>query len=213
MKEKSQIEKKAEARQAELLSAALGGASNAGGHWLNVSGKGFPRLYPQGVSASPFNALFMALHSDNNGCKTNLFTLYSETKARGAAVREHEQGVPFLFYNWNKYVNRNNPNETIDRTAYLQLDEGQKAQFKGVHNREIRTIFNIDQKTLPYVDKPAYEDAVRQDGGVQEKGYTEADNRKLRTRFNDFLLKMRDNLVPVRSDGCGCGLYAASKGL
>ena len=83
MKEKSQIEKKAEARQAELLSAALGGASNAGGHWLNVSGKGFPRLYPQGVSASPFNALFMALHSDNNGCKTNLFTLYSETKARG----------------------------------------------------------------------------------------------------------------------------------
>jgi len=201
MKEKSQIEKKAEARQAELLSAALGGASNAGGHWLNVSGKGFPRLYPQGVSASPFNALFMALHSDNNGCKTNLFTLYSETKARGAAVREHEQGVPFLFYNWNKYVNRNNPNETIDRTAYLQLDEEQKAQFKGVHNREIRTLFNIDQTTLPYVDKPAYEDAVKQDGSVQERGYAEADNRRLRTRFNDFLLKMRDNLVPVRSDG------------
>ena len=47
-------------------------------------------------------------------------------QARGAAVREHEQGVPFLFYNWNKYVNRNNPNETIDRTAYLQLDEEQK---------------------------------------------------------------------------------------
>ena len=93
MKEKSQIEKKAEARQAELLSAALSGASNAGGHWLNVSGKGFPRLYPQGVSASPFNALFMALHSDNNGCKTNLFTLYSETKVRGAAVREHEMPI------------------------------------------------------------------------------------------------------------------------
>ena len=33
--------------------------------------------------------------------------------------------------------------------------KGQKAQFKGVHNREIRTIFNIDQTTLPYVDKPA----------------------------------------------------------
>lgn len=148
MKEKSQIEKKAEARQAELLSAALGGASNAGGHWLNVSGKGFPRLYPQGVSASPFNAL-MALHSDNNGCKTNLFTLYSETKARGAAVREHEQGVPFLFYNWNKYVNRNNPNETIDRTAYLQLDEEHKAQFKGVHNREIRTLSISTRRRCP----------------------------------------------------------------
>ena len=211
MKEKSQIEKKAEARQAELLSAALSGASNAGGHWLNVSGKGFPRLYPQGVSASPFNALFMALHSDNNGCKTNLFTLYSETKARGAAVREHEQGVPFLFYNWNKYVNRNNPNETIDRTAYLQLDEEHKAQFKGVHNREIRTLFNIDQTTLPYVDKPTYEDAIKQDGSVQERGYAEADNRRLRTRFNDFLLKMRDNLVPVRSDGSGVPHYETDK--
>ena len=33
MKEKSQIEKKAEEKQTELLSAALGGASNAGGHW------------------------------------------------------------------------------------------------------------------------------------------------------------------------------------
>lgn len=91
----------------------------------------------------------MALHSDNNGCKTNLFTLYSETKARGAAVREHEQGVPFLFYNWNKYVNRNNPNETIDRTAYLQLDEEQKAQFKGVHNREIRTLSISTRRRCP----------------------------------------------------------------
>ena len=37
MKEKSQIEKKAEARQAELLSAALGGASNAGGLYFGNS--------------------------------------------------------------------------------------------------------------------------------------------------------------------------------
>ena len=104
MKEKSQIEKNAEEKQIALLSTALREASNAGGHWLNASGKRFPRLYPRGVSASPFNALFMALHSDKNGCKTNLFTLYSDAKVRGAAVREHEQGVPFLFYNWNKYV-------------------------------------------------------------------------------------------------------------
>ena len=122
MKEKSTIEKNAEERQIALLSTALSEASNAGGHWLNASGKGYPRLYPNGVSASPFNALFMALHSDRNGCKTNLFTLYSEAKARGTSVREHEQGVPFLFYNWNKYVNRNNPEEIISREAYLEFD-------------------------------------------------------------------------------------------
>ena len=91
MKEKSSIEKKAEEKQIDLLSKALNEASNAGGHWLNASGKKFPRLYPQGVSASPFNALFMALHSDRYGCKTNLFTLYTDAKARGTAVREHEQ--------------------------------------------------------------------------------------------------------------------------
>ena len=91
----------------------------------------------------------MALHSDKNGCKTNLFSLYSDAKARGAAVREQEQGVPFLYYNWNKYVHRNNPDETIDRATYLELDDEKKAQFKGVHNREIRTLFNIDQTMLP----------------------------------------------------------------
>lgn len=116
MKEKSPIEKKAQEKQTDLLSKALSEASNAGGHWLNASGKKFPRLYPQGVSASPFNALFMALHSDRYGCKTNLFTLYTDAKARGTAVREHEQGVPFLFYNWNKYVNRNNP-EAVPMTV------------------------------------------------------------------------------------------------
>lgn len=64
MKEKSQIEKKAEEKQITLLSTALSEASNAGGHWLNASGKGYPRLYPKGVSVSAFNALFMTLHSD-----------------------------------------------------------------------------------------------------------------------------------------------------
>ena len=50
MKEKSQIEKKAEEKQITLLSTALSEASNAGGHWLNASGKGYPRFYPKGVS-------------------------------------------------------------------------------------------------------------------------------------------------------------------
>lgn len=75
MKEKSQIEKNAQEKQVALLSTALNEASNAGGHWLNATGKGYPKFYPRGVAVSPFNGLFMALHSDRNGCKTNLFTL------------------------------------------------------------------------------------------------------------------------------------------
>ncbi|BDW75049.1 hypothetical protein BFINE_08440 [Bacteroides finegoldii DSM 17565] len=130
MKEKSQIEKNAEKKQIDLLSTALREASNAGGHWLNATGKGYPKFYPRGVSVSPFNALFMTLHSDRHGCKTNLFTLYSDAKIRGTSVQEHEQGVPFLFYNWNKYVHRNNPEDIISRDAYMKLDEEVQKQYK-----------------------------------------------------------------------------------
>ena len=211
MKEKSQIEKNAQEKQVSLLSTALNEAANAGGHWLNATGKGYPKFYPKGVAVSPFNGLFMALHSDRNGCKTNLFTLYSDAKARGTAVREHEQGVPFLFYNWNKYVHRNNPEDIISREAYLKLDEEVRKQYKGVHNREIRTLFNIDQTTFPYVDKEAYESVLLKDGSAVERGYSEADERRLHGRFNNFLLKMRDNLVPVRSDGSGMPHYETDK--
>ena len=211
MKEKSQVEKKAGEKQVTLLSAALSEASNAGGHWLNASGKGYPRFYPKGVSVSAFNALFMALHSDKNGCKTNLFTLFSEAKAQGAAVCEHEQGVPFLFYNWNRYVHRNHPERIISREDYMKLDEGEQKQYKGVHNREIRTLFNIDQTTLPYVNRERYEAAVQRYGSAVERGYTETDDRRLHVRFNDFLLKMREGLVPVRSDGSGVPHYETDK--
>ena len=211
MKEKSQIEKNAQEKQVYLLSSALDEAANIGGHWLNVPGKGYPKFYPKGVAVSPFNGLFMALHSDRNGCKTNLFTLYSDAKARGTAVREHEQGVPFLFYNWNKYVHRNNPEDIISREAYLKLDEEVRKQYKGVHNREIRTLFNIDQTTFPYVDKEAYDSVLLKDGSAVERGYSEADERRLHGRFNGFLLKMRDNLVPVRSDGSGMPHYETDK--
>lgn len=211
MKEKSKIEKNAEERQISLLSTALGEASKANGYWLNASGKRYPRLYPHGVSASPFNALFMALHSDRNGCNTNLFTLFSDAKARGTSVREHEQGVPFLYYNWNKYVHRNNPEEFIDRGTYLTLDDEHKKQYKGVHNREIRTLFNIDQTTFPHVDEEAYKAVLQLDGNAMERGFSEADTRRMHIRFNDFLLKMRDGLVPVRYDGSGMPHYETDR--
>lgn len=211
MKEKSKIEKNAEERQISLLSTALGEASKANGYWLNASGKRYPRLYPHGVSASPFNALFMALHSDRNGCNTNLFTLFSDAKARGTSVREHEQGVPFLYYNWNKYVHRNNPEEFIDRGTYLTLDDEQKKQYKGVHNREIRTLFNIDQTTFPHVDEEAYKAVLQLDGNAMEREFSEADTRRMHIRFNDFLLKMRDGLVPVRYDGSGMPHYETDR--
>lgn len=211
MKEKSQFEKNAADKQVELLSEALNGAVSAGGHWLNATGKGYPKFYPAGVSVSPFNALFMALHSDKNGCKSNLFTLYSEAKARGASVREHEKGVPFLFYNWNKYVNKNNPNEVISRNDYQQLSPEEKSQYKGVHNREIRTLFNIDQTLLPHVDKKEYDAALEKYGNSVEQGFGEKELRELRPRFNAFVRSISGNMVPVRTDGSGVAHYDTQK--
>ena len=46
-------------------------------------------------------------------------------------------------------------------------------------NREIRTLFNIDQTTLPYVDKEEYDMVLLKDGSAVERGYSEADERRL----------------------------------
>lgn len=211
MKEKSQFEKNAADEQVELLSGALNGAVSAGGHWLNATGKGYPKFYPAGVAVSPFNALFMALHSDKHGCKSNLFTLYSEAKARGESVKEHEKGVPFLFYNWNKYVNRNNPNEVISRNDYQKLSPEEKNRYKGVHNREIRTLFNIDQTLLPHVDRKAYDDALAKYGNSVEQGFGEKELRELRPKFNAFVQSISRNLAPIRTDGSGVAHYDSQK--
>ena len=211
MKEKSQFEKNAADKQVELLSEALNGAVSAGGHWLNATGKGYPKFYPKGVAVSPFNALFMALHSDKTGSKTNLFTLYSEAKARGESAREHEKGVPFLFYNWNKYVNRNNPNDIISRNDYQQLPPEERNRYKGIHNREIRTLFTINQTLLPLVDKNVYETLVQKHGNSVEQGFGEKELRELRPRFNAFVQAISKNMVPVRTDGSGVAHYDSQK--
>lgn len=144
MKDKSLQEKNAAERQVELITSALGDAADCKGYWLNAAGKNMPKFYPKGVSVSPFNALVMGLNADRNGYKTNLYTLYNDAKNRGESVREHEKGVPFNWYNWSKYVNRHNPEDIIPRKDYLTLSKEEQKQYKGVHNREIRVLFNID---------------------------------------------------------------------
>lgn len=114
MKEKSQIEKNAEERQIELLSTALNEASNAGDTGSTLRARAFRNFIRKVLPSARSTACSWPCIRPN-GCKTNLFTLYSDAKARGTSVREHEQGVPFLFYNWNKYVHRNNPEDIISR--------------------------------------------------------------------------------------------------
>ena len=112
-----------------------------------------PQFYPKGCAVSPFNALIMALHSDQNGYKTNLYTLFNEAKMRGESVREHERGVPFNWYAWNQYVNQTTRMILFQERIIWSCPKRKRTNTKGIHNREIRVLFNIDQTLLPLVDE------------------------------------------------------------
>lgn len=208
---KTQLQKSAEEKQITLLSEALDRSTGIKGYWLNVSGKQYPRFYPKGLAVSPFNALIMSLHSDKNGCKSNLFTTYNQAKSLGASVRENQKGVPFIFYQWNQYVHKNNPTDKISREHYLTLSAEEKDLYKGIHNKEIRTLFNIDQTLLPQINKSAYEKSIQRYGSSIVNGYTESDDKGLRREFNQFLSLMKENLVPIRCDGTGIAHYESDK--
>lgn len=173
MKEKSEFEKRTAEKQVSLLTEALTSAVDAKGHWLNASGKLYPKLYPKGFSVSPFNALVLALDSDAKGCKSNLFTQFSEAKARGESVREHEKGVPFLYYNWNKYVNRNNPDDVITKEAYAELSEQDKQQYKEEMMRQLVSATGHQQRLaregmVMKNGKAPSEDAVKKERLITE---------------------------------------------
>ena len=168
MKEKSPQEKNAAERQVSLITEALSKAADNKGVWLNEQGKQYPRFYPKGAAVSPFNALVMGLNSDKNGFSTNLYTLFSEAKKRDESVMAHERGVPFNWYAWNKYVNRHNPEDIISRKDYQELSATDQTQYKGIHNREIRVLFNIDQTMLPLKDKEKYEEVVKANVGAKK---------------------------------------------
>lgn len=211
MKEKSQQEKNAAERQVELLSEALDKAVDNKGYWLNIAGNAAPGFYDKGVTISPFNALVLALNTDRNGYKTNLYTLYNDARNRGESVREHERGVPFNWYNWDKYIHKQNPDDIISRKEYTELSTIDRMPYKGVQNREIRTLFNIDQTLLPTTDKEKYDALLKKYGHERGKGKGENDAMKLRIVVNDFMLKVRDNLVPIQLVGNGVAHYDKQK--
>ena len=211
MTEKNEQEKLAAERQVELLSSALDKAVENGGVWLNAKGKTAPQFYKKSVTVSPFNAVILGLHSDQNGYKTNEYTLFSEAKKRGESVQTKEKGVPFLWYNWSEYVNKHNPDDVISRNDYLKLPKETQNLYKGIRSREIRTLFNIQQTTLPLVDKDGYEKEVKMHGGTVDRGEPGKQQRSLQMAVNQFLLNMRDNLVAIRKDASGVAHYDTGK--
>lgn len=210
-KDKSPQEKAAVEREKELLSGALNGAAISGGYWLNASGRTAPRFYPKGPEVSPFNALILGMHADRGGYKTARYFSFNEAKKHGEAVLQGEKGVPFHWYKWEKYVNRNDPSDTMSREDYLQLDKEERKQYKGVRNREIRILFNVDQTTLPDSIHETYRALLESHGGINDRGNLKAEERQLRNAVNHFVAQIKENLVPIRKDGTGTPRYDTAK--
>lgn len=199
LKLKSQTEKKAAERQIALLSAALSRAQERDRIWMNPDSKLYPSFYPKGPAISPFNAISLTLHSDENRFRSNLYTTFQEAKTRKEGVKASEKGVPFNWYNWSSYINRNNPDEKISRKDYLALSKEEKAQFKGIHNREIRTLFNLDQTMTPQVDPEHYNKALGWNGGEKERKPGLSEHQIRRDTFAQFLDCVNKNLVTIET--------------
>ena len=211
MKEKSPREQSAAHQQTALLINALNGAVAGSGYWLNAAGRNLPKFYPKGVAVSPFNSLVLGMHTDQSGYKTGLYTMFSDAKQRGEAILQQEHGVPFNWYKWDKYVNRHNSEDMLSREAYKALPEAQQKLYKGVRQREIMVLFNIDQTTLPMADAEKYRDLQQRFGSRADRGYLQSVERQLRSTVNRFVAQVREHLLPVRKDAAGMAHFDTAK--
>lgn len=211
MEEKNQQEKMAVARQVELFENAFNKAKENGGIWLENDGRKAPRLYLKPLQISAFNAIILGMHSDQNGYKTNQYTLFSEAKKRGEFVQTKEKGVPFLWYNWNEYVNKHNPDEKISRSDYQALSSDKQEDYKGIRNREVRSLFNIEQTTLPMVDKTTFDTVVKETGPLKDRTDIESASNEIRQGVENLLEQSRKNLVDIRTDTTGVAHYDSKK--
>ena len=81
-----------------------------------------------------------------------------------------------------------------------------QARYKPNPRDDVYVLFSIDQTTMPHVHKDEYEQHVSQYGGV-EPDSQQASYKDKRIAVNQFILSMRDNLVPIRRDPTGIAHY------
>ena len=146
--------------QASLLSGALAASVQHDGFFLNLSGKQSPVLYHDDQAVSAFNALMMGLHADANGYKSYVYTTYDSSKADGCHVKGGESGLPFNWYQWDKYISKFNAHDVITKEAYDQLDPQMKELYSILRTKEERSVFNIDQTNMSEAKADDYKSLI-----------------------------------------------------
>lgn len=211
MKEKSPQEEKAAIRQVQLINEALSDARNNGGTWLNHAGMSAPRIYPKGPAVSPFNSLILQLFADSRKFPSAQYVFFHTAKASGTPVIGKEKGAPFNWYAWDNYVNRHNPKEVITAADYKKLTPEQQKEYKGVQQRQIRVLFNIDQTVMPHSEAEAYRKVLDRYGSANERGHLKDEEKQLRATVNGFIKQMKDFLVPIRREASNIAHYDTDK--
>lgn len=211
MKEKSPQEEKAAIRQVQLINDALTGAKDNGGQWLNHAGMMAPRIYPKGPTVSPFNALILQLNADRENYPSSQYVFFHTAKAAEIPVIGKEKGTPFNWYAWDRYVNKHDPKDVIDAGDYKKLTPEQQSEYKGVQQRQIRMLFNLDQTVMPHADEDKYRSVLDRFGSANERGNLKAEERQLRASVNSFVKQMKDYLVPIRREASESAHYDTEK--
>ena len=209
MADRKQSEQHAAQRQKELLAEALEKARTEGGVLLNQAGKTAPRLHPRDTGVSAFNALVLALHSDRGGYRTNLYTPFPRAKRDGDAVKDGEKGVPFIWYRWNEYRSKADEGKTVTKAEYDALPAERKEDYSPVRDRQVRTLFNIEQPTLPLSDPEAFRKALKEHGTPADRQVK--NDKQTRIDVNLLLDRLAENLVPIRKDGTGVAHWDSAK--
>ena len=150
---------------------------------------------------SGFNALMMALHSDANGYKTNMYITFNDARTEGLSVRKGETGLPFNWYSWDKYVSRINSNDVIDKAAYNALPEEEKDLYKAMRSKDERKIFNIDQTTMPAAAKNQYKEILEtQEKSVLGRGIKDVvEPEEGKSIFDEYKEKNPDTVLILRT--------------
>lgn len=193
-------------RQSEVLIQALNKAAQNDGMLLNATYKLKPHFYNKDLRITPVNALLMAMHSDNGNYKSNAYTTFQHLQEQNAAIRKGQKGVPFIWECNNEYVETANPANKISKTDYNNLPEEEKGKYQVNHKENIFTLFNLDQTTLHFIHKEAYQKHIEASGESEPR-----DDKALRMEVNQFISKMRSNLLPIRRDGIGVAHYDNTK--
>ena len=197
--------------QSEMLIAALVAAGADHGVWLNKDGKRNPDFVQHGQVVSPFNSLMMNLHADANGYKTNQYMTFNDARKAGVSVKKGETGLPFNWYNWDKYVSRINSNDIIDKEKYDALPAEEKDLYKGLRTKEEKKIFNVDQTTMSSVAKPQYKELLEKEAksvlGRGEKDVLVVEEGK--NLYDEFKKDNPDTMLILRTGEDSFELYGA----